>query len=198
MAQRFRDLWLKLEIRNDDFIRTTEERHKKVVWDFVDRLRAAGDIYDSTYEGWYCIPDERFWPEKDLLPGNLCPLCERPTTTLSERNYFFRMSKYQEPLIRHIEANPDFIQPETRRNEVLGFLRKPLEDLCISRPKSRLGWGIPLPFDSDYVIYVWLDALVNYYSAIVSMKRPDGSPWWRRSPHGKDIITTTRSTGRPF
>jgi methionyl-tRNA synthetase len=192
MAKRFQTLWSRLEVRNDDFIRTTEERHKTVVNDFVERLRAAGDIYESTYEGWYCVPDERFWTEKDLLAGNLCPLCNRATSKISERNYFFRMSKYQDPLIRHIEAHPEFIQPETRRNEVLGFLRKPLEDLCISRPKTRLGWGIPLAFDTDYVIYVWLDALVNYYSAVVGKKRPDGSPWWPADLHlmGKDIITT--------
>lgn len=192
MATRFGRLWDRLEIRNDDFIRTTEARHKKVVHEFVERIRASGDIYDSVYEGWYCVPDERFWTEKDLLPGNLCPLCQRETSTLSERNYFFKMSRYQDWLVGHIETHPEFIVPETRRNEILGFLRKPLEDLCISRPKSRLEWGIPLSFDPDYVIYVWLDALVNYYSAVIDRKRPDGSPWWPADVHlmGKDIITT--------
>ncbi|MBD3163332.1 MAG: methionine--tRNA ligase [Candidatus Eisenbacteria bacterium] len=192
MVQRFQRLWERLEIRNDDFIRTTEERHERVVLDFVRRIDAAGDIYDATYEGWYCIPDERFWTEKDLLAGGNCPLCERPTTKLTERNYFFRMSRYQDWLIEHIRSNPEFLQPESRRNEILGFLRKPLGDLCITRPKSRLGWGVPFPLDEEYVIYVWLDALVNYYSAVVDRKRPDGSPWWPADLHliGKDILTT--------
>jgi methionyl-tRNA synthetase len=192
MVARYKDLWPRLEIRYDDFIRTTEERHKRVVADFVRRLHAAGDIYDSVYEGWYCVPDERFWTEKDLLPGNLCPLCSRSTTKISERNYFFRMSRYQDWLIEHIESHPEFIAPETRRNEVLGFLKKPLADLCITRPKSRLEWGIPFPLDGEYVIYVWLDALVNYYSAVLGRKRPDGSPWWPADLHlmGKDILTT--------
>lgn len=192
MAQRYLALWERLEIKNDDFLRTTEERHIRVVHDFIRRIEAAGDIYRSTYEGWYCVPDERYWTDKDLLPGNLCPACSRPVVTLSETNYFFRMSKYQEWLIGHIEANPQFIQPETRRNEVLGFLRKPLADLCISRPKSRLEWGIPLPFDPDYVTYVWLDALVNYVSAVEGRTRPDGTPWWPADLHlmGKDILTT--------
>jgi methionyl-tRNA synthetase len=192
MFIRYTDLWKRLEIRNSDFIRTTEPRHKKIVHEFTERLRAAGDIYESTYEGWYCVPDERFWTEKDLLPGNLCPLCNRPTSQISERNYFFRMSKYQDWLVRHIEEHPEFIQPETRRNEVLGFLRKPLEDLCISRPRTRLEWGIPLQFDDKYVTYVWLDALVNYYSAVIDRNRGDGSPWWPADLHliGKDILTT--------
>ncbi len=192
MVVRYQSLWKRLEIRNDDFIRTTEERHKKVVHEFVARLQKSDDIYDSIYEGWYCTPCERFWTEKDLLPGNCCPLCNRPTSQISERNYFFRMSKYQDRLIGHIEKNPRFIQPETRRNEVLGFLRRPLEDLCISRPRSRLEWGIPLPFDPEYVTYVWLDALVNYYSAVIDRKRPEGRPWWPADLHliGKDILTT--------
>jgi methionyl-tRNA synthetase len=193
MVVRFQSLWRRLEIRNDDFIRTTEDRHKRIVHAFIERIREAGDIYDSVYEGWYCVPDERFWTEKDLLqPNNHCPLCNRPCVTLTERNYFFRMSKYQEWLIRYIEENPEFIQPETRRNEVLGFLGKPLEDLCISRPKSRLSWGIPLAFDPDYVAYVWVDALVNYYSAVIGETRADGTPWWPADLHliGKDILTT--------
>jgi len=193
MVVRYKDLWKRLEIRNDDFIRTTEERHKKIVHAFIERIRDAGDVYDSVYEGWYCVPDERFWTEKDLVqPGNNCPLCNRACATLTERNYFFRMSKYQDWLIQYIRDNPEFIQPETRRNEVLGFLKKPLEDLCISRPKSRLEWGITLSFDPDYVAYVWVDALVNYYSAVIGMNRADGSPWWPADLHliGKDILTT--------
>jgi methionyl-tRNA synthetase len=192
MVQRFQRLWETLEIRNDDFIRTTQDRHKEVVFEFVDRLNAAGDIYDSVYEGWYCVPDERFWTEKDLLPGNNCPLCSRPTTKLSERNYFFRMSRYQDWLISHIQDNPTFLQPESRRNEVLGFLRKPLADLCITRPRTRLEWGVTFPIDHDYVIYVWVDALVNYISAVRGRGRPNDSGWWPADLHliGKDILTT--------
>ncbi len=192
MVQRYQKLWDRLEILNDDFIRTTEDRHKRIVHEFVRRLESAGDIYDSIYEGWYCVPDERFWTEKDLLAGNNCPLCNRPTKKLSERNYFFRMSKYQDWLIDHIEKHPEFLQPESRRNEVLGFLRKPLADLCITRPRRRLGWGVSFPLDEKYVIYVWLDALVNYYSAVIDRVRSNGAPWWPADLHliGKDILTT--------
>src|SRR5205823_4239083 len=121
--------------------------------------------YRADYTGWYCTFDERFWTEKDVVDG-LCPDCKRPVERLSESNYFFKMSQYQNRLVKHIEAHPDFIRPRSRSNEVLGFLQKPLEDLSISRPTSRLAWGIPLPFDSNYVTYVWFDALVNYISAL--------------------------------
>ena len=192
MVGRFRDLWRVLDISNDDFIRTTEARHTRVVTEILQRIYDAGEIYADNYEGWYCIPDERFWTEKDLIAGN-CPDCGRPTVKISEKNYFFRMGKYQDWLIEHIETHPRFIRPEKRRNEILGFLRQPLGDLCISRPKSRLEWGIPLPFDENYVCYVWFDALINYITApgyLADVARFEH--WWPASCHliGKDILTT--------
>ena len=192
MVVRFRDLWQVLNISNDDFIRTTEDRHRRVVTDILQRLYDAGEIYAADYEGWYCIPDERFWTERDLIDGN-CPDCGRPTVKISEKNYFFRMGAYQDWLIEYIETHPEFIRPEKRRNEILGFLRQPLGDLCISRPKSRMGWGIPLPFDDEYVCYVWFDALINYITApgyLADAAR--FGHWWPASCHliGKDILTT--------
>jgi methionyl-tRNA synthetase len=192
MVIRFKDLWKALNISNDDFIRTTEDRHKKVVTEILQRIYDAGEIYEDEYEGWYCIPDERFWTEKDLVAGN-CPDCDRPVVKITEKNYFFRMSKYQEWLIDHIQKHPNFIRPEKRRNEILGFLRQPLGDLCISRPKSRLSWGIPLPFDQDYVCYVWFDALINYITAPGYLEdEARFEHWWPASCHliGKDILTT--------
>ncbi len=192
MVVRFQALWEVLNISHDDFIRTTEARHKRVVSDILQRIYDVGEIYADNYEGWYCIPDERFWTEKDLVDGN-CPDCGRPTEKISEKNYFFRMSKYQDWLIEYIETHPNFIRPEKRRNEILGFLRQPLGDLCISRPKERLEWGIPLPFDEDYVCYVWFDALINYITApgyLADDARFEH--WWPASCHliGKDILTT--------
>ncbi len=192
MVFRFQSLWDKLNISNDDFIRTTEPRHKGVVTEILQRIYDAGEVYAGNYEGWYCIPDERFWTEKDLVNGN-CPECGREVTKISEKNYFFRMSAYQEWLVDYIESHPNFIRPETRRNEVLGFLRKPLSDLCISRPKARLSWGIPLPFDEDYVCYVWFDALINYITVPGYLSEDEEfSRWWPASCHliGKDIVTT--------
>lgn len=192
MVVRFQALWEDLNISHDDFIRTTEARHKRVVSEILQRIYDAGEIYSDNYEGWYCIPDERFWTEKDLIDGN-CPDCGRPAVKISEKNYFFKMSKYQDWLIEYIETHPNFIRPEKRRNEILGFLRQPLGDLCISRPKERLEWGIPLPFDEDYVCYVWFDALINYITApgyIADDARFEH--WWPASCHliGKDILTT--------
>ena len=165
MVVRFQEAWELLNISNDDFIRTTQDRHIQVVTAVLQNLWEKGDIYKDEYEGWYCVPDERFWTEKDLLDGN-CPDCGRPVEQILESNYFFRMGKYQEWLVDHIQTHPDFIKPESRKNEVLGFLRKPLGDLCISRPVNRLSWGIPLPFDPEYVTYVWFDALINYTTAL--------------------------------
>lgn len=192
MVVRFQALWEDLNISHDDFIRTTEARHKRVVSEILQRIYDAGEIYSDNYEGWYCIPDERFWTEKDLIDGN-CPDCGRPAVKISEKNYFFKMSKYQDWLIEYIETHPNFIRPEKRRNEILGFLRQPLGDLCISRPKERLEWGIPLPFDEDYVCYVWFDALINYITApgyLADDARFEH--WWPASCHliGKDILTT--------
>jgi len=190
-VQRFLEAWKRLEIRNDDFIRTTEPRHKVIVQEILQDLYDRGEIYRDEYDGWYCVPDERFFTDKDLAEGR-CPLCGREVQRVREANYFFRMSRYQDWLVEYIQAHPDFIQPDFRRNETLGFLRKPLQDLCISRPKSRLAWGIELPFDADYVTYVWFDALVNYISAIGY--RRDDAQFARRWPAihliGKDILTT--------
>lgn len=192
MVIRFQNLWKRLIISNDDFIRTTEERHKTVVQEILSNLYKQGDIYKTSYEGWYCVPDERFWTEKDLIEG-CCPECGRAVQQIKESNYFFRMSKYQKWLIGYIENHDNFILPKTRRNEVLGFLKQPLEDLCISRPKKRLSWGIPIPFDNNYVTYVWFDALINYVSATGYLKDNDRfSPLWKNAIHliGKDILTT--------
>ncbi len=190
---RFQELWKKLEITHDDFIRTTEDRHKKVVCQILQDLYNRGEIYKAEYSGHYCTPCERFFSKKDLLEGNLCPECKRPTDEIIESNYFFQMGKYQSWLIDYIQAHPEFIQPDFRRNETLGFLRKPLEDLCISRPKKRLAWGIELPFDKDYVCYVWFDALINYITGIgYGQDSAKFAKWWPASYHliGKDILTT--------
>ena len=190
---RFQELWKKLEITHDDFIRTTEDRHKKVVCQILQDLYDRGEIYKAEYSGHYCTPCERFFSKKDLLEGNLCPECKRPTDEIIESNYFFQMGKYQAWLIDYIQAHPEFIQPDFRRNETLGFLRKPLEDLCISRPKKRLAWGIELPFDKDYVCYVWFDALINYITGIgYGQDSAKFAKWWPASYHliGKDILTT--------
>ena len=193
----FKGLWSRLNISNDAFIRTTDEAHIKTVQGLLQMLWDRGEIERREYSGWYCTPDERFWTEKDLVEGN-CPDCGRPVDHIQEENFFFLMSKYQERLIGYIEDNPDYILPETRRNEVLGFLKNnTLGDLCISRPKSRLSWGVPLPFDGNFVTYVWFDALVNYFSATRylapdSGKAREGDFWWPADHHlvGKDILTT--------
>lgn len=191
---RFTDLWKQLEIKHDDFIRTTEPRHKSVVQKILQDLYDRKEIYRSEYDGWYCITCERFFTERDIVDGR-CPEpgCGRMLEKIREANYFFKMGSYQEWLIKYINDNPDFIQPDFRRNETLGFLRKPLNDLCISRPKSRMGWGIELPFDKDYVTYVWFDALVNYISAVGYLSDDKKfRTWWPVNYHliGKDILTT--------
>ncbi len=191
MVENFRSLWMRLGISNDDFIRTTEARHMSAVQHALSDLHAKGEIYAAPYVGWYCVPCERFCTEKDLVDGS-CPDCRRAVQRLEEKNWFFRMGKYRDWLREHIETHPGFIAPETRKNEVLGFLQKPLEDLCISRPKSRLSWGIPLPFDPDYVTYVWFDALMNYATAIGYPGDPAGFDrrWPAMHLIGKDILTT--------
>lgn len=188
-CERFRELWVKLNISNDDFIRTTEARHKGFVQEKLSLLWQKGEIYAADYEGWYCVGCERFYTAKEVS-DETCPepgCSGRKLQFLQEKNYFFRMSKYQDWLIRTIEEKAGFIYPESRKNEVLGFLRAPLADLCISRPKRRLAWGIELPFDADYVTYVWFDALLNYMSAV--SKKPG---IWPASVHliGKDILIT--------
>lgn len=189
---RFQELWKKLNITHDDFIRTTEPRHKEVVQKIFQTLYEKDEIYRAEYDGWYCVPCERFFMEKDLDNGN-CPDCKRAVERIRESNYFLRMSKYQEWLIQYIQDHPKFIQPDFRRNETLGFLRKKLNDLCVSRPKSRLSWGIELPFDKDFVAYVWCDALTNYISAVGYLAdEAKFKKWWPASYHliGKDILTT--------
>jgi len=189
MVLNFKGLWERLDISHDAFIRTTDGEHKKVVRELLQNLWDRGLIEKRSYSGWYCVPDERFWTGKDLVEGK-CPECGRDVEKVEETNYFFLMSRYGQRLVEYIEEKPDYISPETRKNEVLGFLRsQPLGDLCISRPKKRLAWGIPLPFDDEFVTYVWFDALVNYYSAAKYLvpKQP-----WPADVHliGKDILTT--------
>lgn len=196
LIQPFKALWQRLHIRYDDFIRTTEPRHTRVVEAVLQHLYDQGDIYADDYEGWYSTSAERFWTEKDLVDGK-CPETGQPVEWIKERNYFFRMSRYADRLRDWVDAHPDFIRPEGRRNEVLGYLRKEVGDLCISRPRSRLPWGIPLPFDEDYVTYVWFDALLNYISAIGYHPDPaergeSFGRFWPADVHlvGKDILTT--------
>ncbi|MEW6544093.1 MAG: methionine--tRNA ligase [Nitrospirota bacterium] len=200
MVLRFKELWKRLDISYDAFIRTTDRQHKTVVQSKLQELFDKRLIYKADYTGWYCTFDERFWTEKDVIEG-LCPDCKRPVERLSERNYFFRMSEFQNDLLRHMKDHPGlaetptaFIRPPSRFNEVFSFLEKRrLEDLSISRPKSRLSWGIELPFDPNYVTYVWFDALVNYISALEYLvKEGNGSRFWPATIHlvGKDILTT--------
>jgi methionyl-tRNA synthetase len=193
LAPQFDALWKRLNVTNDAFIRTTEPPHKEIVQRYLQELFHKQLIYQDSYTGWYCTFDERFWTEKDVADG-LCPDCKRPVERLSERNYFFKMGQYQDRLIEYIKTHPSFIRPETRRNEVLGFLEtQKLGDLSISRPKSRLSWGIELPFDRDYVTYVWFDALVNYLSALeYKPTSPSVDRYWPATVHlvGKDILTT--------
>ncbi|MBE6403462.1 MAG: methionine--tRNA ligase [Lentisphaerae bacterium] len=189
---RFQELWKILGITNDRFIRTTDDYHKTVVQKVLQNLYDRDLIYRAEYTGWYCVGCERFFTEKDLVEGK-CPDCGREVSEIVESNYFFRMSKYQDWLIEYIETHPDFILPKFRANETLGFLRRELEDLCISRPKSRLAWGIELPFDKDYVCYVWFDALLNYLSGVGYLQNDEEfAKWWPASCQliGKDILTT--------
>jgi methionyl-tRNA synthetase len=185
----FRETWRRLGITNDDFIRTTEERHQKVVRQVLQALWDRGEIYFGKYGGHYCFGCERFYTEKEIVDGK-CPDHRTPLTYIEEENYFFKMSKYQGWLIEHLERHPDFIRPERYRNEILGFLREPLQDLSISRPRTRLEWGIPLPFDDRFVTYVWFDALLNYVSALGEPGSTRYVTYWPHVQHliGKDIL----------
>ncbi len=185
----FRATWQALGIQYSDYIRTTEERHKKVVQAILQKLWDAGEIYLGKYGGHYCYGCERFYTEKEIVDGK-CPDHQTPLTWIEEENYFFKMSKYQTWLIDHLERNPEFVRPERYRNEVLGFLRDPLTDLSISRPRRRLEWGIPLPFDDKYVTYVWFDALINYVSALGGPGDPRFEKFWPHVQHvtAKDIV----------
>jgi methionyl-tRNA synthetase len=189
IAGEFRRAWERLGITHDDFIRTTEERHRRVVQAILQRLWEAGEIYFGEYGGNYCFGCERFYTDRELQDGQ-CPDHRTPPTFIKEQNYFFRMGRYQDWLVRHLEAYQDLIRPERYRNEVLAFLREPLEDLCISRPRSRLQWGIPLPFDDRYVTYVWFDALINYVSALGGPGAERFEAFWPHAQHliGKDIL----------
>ena len=186
----FRDMWPNMNISNDDFIRTTEPRHVEVVQDILQKVFDSGDIYFGEYGGHYCFGCERFYTEKELEDG-LCPDHQTKPEYIAEKNYFFKMSKYQDWLKDHINKNPDFIRPERYKNEVLALLDSgELEDLCISRPKSRLTWGIELPFDKDYVTYVWFDALINYLSALDYPNGKKFKEFWPKANHlvAKDIL----------
>ncbi len=177
-----------LDITNNDFIRTTEERHKKGVALFWQRVREAGDIYPGTYEGWYCVGCEAFVTESDLVDGN-CPIHKKPAKRLEEKNYFFRLSKYRDALLLYIETHPDFIQPESRRNEIKSYIKNFMEDVSISR--QGMQWGIPVPDDPEQVIYVWFDALTNYLTGVgFGVDETNFDRWWPADLHlvGKDII----------
>lgn len=180
----FRETWPKLNIRHDHFIRTTDPEHVRIVQEILKKVYDSGDIYFDQYKGLYCVGCERFYTERELVDGK-CPDHDTEPVEREESNYFFRMGKYQDWLIHYIEANPEFIRPERYRNEVLAFLREPLEDLCISRPKERLDWGITLPFDDRYVTYVWFDALINYISAL---DYPQGALFQRFWPVAQHVI----------
>jgi len=188
VVKRFQDLWSRLTISNDAFIRTTEDRHKKVVQALFRKAKENGDIYLGTYEDWYCTPCETFWTQNQLNGGK-CPDCGRRVERLQEASYFFRMSKYQAALLAHIENNPDFIQPAARRNEIISFIKEDLRDLSVSRTSFQ--WGVPVPDDPGHVIYVWIDALINYLSGLGYLDEPDTfSRYWPADVHliGKDIL----------
>lgn len=189
VVQNFQRLWKTLNISNDDFIRTTEERHAVVVQEFFRRLIAKGDIYKGEYEGWYCVPCETYVPEAQMGENNTCPDCRRPLTKMTEETYFFKLSKYSEQLLRYYEDHPDAIMPQSRYNEIVSFIKGGLRDQSVSR--TTLKWGIPLPGDEKHVIYVWFDALINYISALGYPEK--GALWetyWPAVRHmvGKDII----------
>jgi methionyl-tRNA synthetase len=189
ISAQFRNLWPELSITNDYFIRTTDTNHIETVRNILQKVYDAGDIYFGQYEGYYCVGCERFYMEKELVEGK-CPDHQTKPEYRKESNYFFRMSKYQDWLINYIKENPSFIRPERYKNEVLAFLRDPLEDLCISRPKTRLQWGITLPFDENYVTYVWFDALINYITALDYPQGDKFKKFWPASQHliAKDIL----------
>ncbi|MDU3111957.1 MAG: methionine--tRNA ligase [Megasphaera sp.] len=186
----FQELWKKLNISNDDFIRTTEERHEKVVQALMQKSYDNGDIYKGEYKGWYCTPCETFWPENKLPEGkHICPDCGRPLELVSEEAYFLKMNKYADKWLKFIDENPDFIQPESRRNEMISFVKSGLEDLCVSR--TSFDWGIKVPWDRKHVVYVWFDALVNYVTAAGYLDDPEKfKKFWPADLHlvGKEIV----------
>ena len=184
----FKELWRVLNISNDDFIRTTEDRHVKVVQEIFRRIYEKGDIYKGEYKGLYCTPCEAYWTEHQLKDGQ-CPDCGRPVEEVAEEAYFFKMSHYADQLLSHIESHPDFIQPTSRRNEMINFIRQGLDDLCISR--TSFDWGIPIPTDKKHVIYVWFDALTNYLTPVGFLSDPKKfHRYWPADLHlvGKEIV----------
>ena len=190
VMQRFKNLWVTLNIANTDFIRTSEARHQEAVQKFFRTLEEKGDIYLGEYEDWYCVPCESFWTDTQLVDGK-CPNqdCRRPVEKLREESYFFRMSKYQQQLLQYLEENPGFIQPESRYNEIVSFVREGLRDLSISR--TSFSWGIPVPGNPRHVIYVWFDALLNYISALDYCAGGESfQAFWPAQVHivGKDIV----------
>lgn len=188
----FQNLWDKLGISNDDFIRTTEKRHEKVVQEIFRRIYAKGDIYKGEYKGLYCTPCESYWTEHQLDENGCCPDCHRPVQEVTEEAYFFKMSNYADRILAHIENNPDFLQPESRRNEMINFIKQGLEDLCISR--TSFDWGVPVPMDDGdkkHVIYVWFDALSNYLTPIGFLDNEEMfKKFWPADLHlvGKEIV----------
>jgi methionyl-tRNA synthetase len=195
VSAEFRALLPRLNISNDDFIRTTEPRHKKVVRDVLQQLFDKGEIYKAEYKGFYSTRQEQFLQDKDRNPDGSWPEIFGDVTEIVEANYFFKLQQYQEWLVKFLHETPDFIFPAYRQKQVVEFLKDPLNDLCISRPKERLEWGISLPFDEGYVTYVWFDALLNYYSAVVD--QPD---IWREAHHviGKDILVPPHAVYWPI
>lgn len=185
-----KDLWKLMNIDYDDFIRTTDKRHEEVVQKLFQKVYDQGDIYKSEYSGWYCTPCETFFTERQLGEGHTCPDCGRPVELTKEESYFFKMSKYADRWLKFIEDNPDFIQPETRRNEMINFVKQGLDDLCVSR--TTFDWGIKVPFDEKHVVYVWFDALINYISALGYGTENDElyQKYWPANVHlmAKDII----------
>ena len=193
VVTRFKLLWEKLLITHNDFIRTTEDRHKKVVTHLIQKVIENGDIYLGFYEGWYCTPCETFWTEKELDERGACPECHREVQKLKEESYFFKMSKYEKPLLQYINDHPDFIEPPSRRNEIISFVKNGLRDLSISRVTVK--WGIPMPDTQEtklpHIIYIWFDALINYVSALGYLDNPEQfKKYWPRALHiiGKDIL----------
>lgn len=197
MSEHFKAAWKELNISCDDFIRTTEDRHKNTVQGIFKKLHEQGDIYEGEYEGWYCTPDETFWTDfqlsREASREPVCPDCGRPLIKLKEKGYFFKLSKYQEPLLKYLEDHPDFVLPPSRRNEVLSFIKSGLHDISVTRANFK--WGIPVPSlgngaaESELVIYVWLDALINYLSAI-GYPQPKYQKLWPADIHimGKEIV----------
>jgi methionyl-tRNA synthetase len=187
-VERFRDAWTLLGISNDDFIRTTEPRHYASVQTFLQRVYDNGHIEMGTYEGLYCVSCEAYYTVDDLIDGELCPIHHRPVEQVHEDNYFFRLSRFEQPLLDWYAAHPDFVQPEGKRNEALGFIRQGLQDFSISR--TSISWGVPIPWDPAHVTYVWFDALANYITAVGYGQDDERFATWWPATHliGKDIL----------